>query len=196
MNLRTSGEPTNASGPRHRRLRLVLAIVGAAVFLVTAFAGGSGAGVANYQGTLYLDGPPSSVSGSFQLLTAPGPGAPAAPVATAGLAGSGSIPAGSYLYIAAAQSGSARTAGPMSNQVAVPASGSVSLANVPVGSLVYRLQLTMTANNYKLVSPPGGTTSVPFVDDGSVSSTVVLPQADNRAPSFSTGYADFVPGTV
>jgi hypothetical protein len=197
MTLRKSGDLPSATGQWLRRLRLPALLAGAAVFVLTTFPGGSGAGVSDYTGTLYLDGPPSVVAGgSFQLLTSAGPAAPGAPNAAAGLGGSGTIPSGNYLYIAVAISGSAHTAGSASNQVSVPANGSVSLANVPTGSLVYRLLLSTTAGSYKLVSPPGGTTTVPFVDDGSVNSTVVLPQADNRAPSFTTGYADFTPGTV
>jgi Bacterial Ig-like domain len=199
MILRTPGDPPRHSGLRHRRFRLPVVLAGAAAVLLTMLAGGSGAGISAYQGTLYLDGAPSSVaSSSFQVLTSVGPATPGAPVATAGLTGSGTIPAGNYLYIAVADSGGARSASAVSNQVAVPANGSVSLANVPVGSLVYRVQLVTTTTSYKLVSPAGGTTAAPFVDDGSGSSTVVLPQADNRAASIGspTGYAPFTPGTI
>src|SRR6059058_5851979 len=70
MTLRTSGELQGTSGPRHRRLRLLALVAAATVVLLTLLAGGSGAGISAYQGTLYFAGPASSISGSFQMTTA------------------------------------------------------------------------------------------------------------------------------
>jgi hypothetical protein len=197
MFLRTTGHIPGATERPLRQFRLPALLAVAIVALLATLAGASGAGVSNYQGTLYLDGPPATVSaGSFQLLNVAGPAAPSAPTLTAGALGSGTLAAGNYLYIVVAQSGSARTAGPSAQVTSVPMNGSVTVSNVAVGSLIYRLSLAAPgATSYALVSPPGGITAAPFVDDGS-SSSLVLPQADNRAGTMVTGYADFVPGTV
>ena len=198
MTLRTSGDPLSASGLRHRRLRLPAVLAAAVAVVLTLLVGGSGAGVASYQGTLYLDGPASGIAtpNSFQLLTSSGPGAPANPTLAAGVAGSGTLAAGNYLYIAVAVNRSARTGGTAVQVSSVPANGSVTVSNVAVGSLVYRLFLgTTTATSYTLVTPAGGATSTSFVDAGG-SSSLVLPQSENRAPTGATGYADFTPGVV
>jgi hypothetical protein len=197
MTLRTFGDLRGTSGLWHRRFSLPAVVAGAAI-LVTLFAGASGAGVTNYQGTLYLDGPESTIASanSFQLLTSAGPAAPATPIVTAGSAGSGTLAAGNYLYVAVAVSGSARTAGTTAQVSSVPANGSVNVSNVAVGSLVYRLALgATTATSYTLVTPTSGAASTSFVDSG-VTSTNVLPQSENRVALGSTGYADFTPGTV
>jgi hypothetical protein len=168
------------------------------VVLLTFFAGSSGAGVAEYAGTLYFDGPASSRSGtSFQLLTTAGPSAPAAPTTVAGASGSGTIASGSYQYVYIATSGSAKTASAVSSPaVAVPANGSVTVTGPPLGSEVYRAKTSagVVLGTYVLVSPPGGTTTAPFVDTGA-NTGAALPQADNRIlPNGTTGWTDFTPG--
>src|SRR4051794_15237375 len=197
MTLRTFGQRRGTSGLRHRRFRLPCFLAGA-VALLTTLAGASGAGVSSYQGTLYLDGPPSALAAAsaFQLLTTAGPAAPGNPTLAAGATGSGSLAAGNYLYLSVAVSGNARTGGAAVQVSSVPANGSVTVSNVTVGSLVYRLSLaTTTPTSYTLVTPPGGATATSFVDTGATSS-LVLPQSENRAPTGATGYADFAPGIV
>src|SRR4051794_9822111 len=99
MNLRTPGDHPAGRHPRPSGLRLLGPCLLLAVLLLALFAGSSGAGVAQYTGTLYLDGGTSTVgSGNFQISTA-APGAQGAtPVATAGPANSGGVPTGSYKY--------------------------------------------------------------------------------------------------
>jgi len=140
MILRTSGDIPSATGQRHRRLRLPAALAGMVLVLLTLLAGGSGAGVSNYQGTIYFSGPASLVSGSYLLTTAT-PGAQgAAPVAAAGVPNSGGVPTGAYKYVYATSSGGARTASVASNQVNVT-NAPVTVTNVPVGADVYRAKV-------------------------------------------------------
>src|SRR5918999_3748128 len=139
MTLRTTGDPTLSSGLRLRPFRLLAACAGAAVLLLTTFAGGSGAGVADYQGTLYFAGPSSSLGG-YQIVTAT-PGAQGlAPVAAAGVPNSGGVPTGAYKYVYVTTSGAARTASAASNQVSVT-NGPVTVTNVPIGAEVYRARI-------------------------------------------------------
>src|SRR3954447_12229817 len=83
MTLRKSGQRRGTSGLRHRRFSLPALLLAASV-LVTFVAGASSAGVASYQGTLYLDGAPGAVGGNWLLTTSAGAAQGAAPVATAG----------------------------------------------------------------------------------------------------------------
>jgi PASTA domain/Bacterial Ig-like domain len=203
MILRTPDDPA-ARARRPSRLRLLGLSALLIVVMLGVFAGSSGAGVADYTGPLYLSGPGSSVSGSYQLLTASPPAAPGSnPVAS--VAGVGMVPAAIYQYIYVISNGSSRSASAASNQLNVPANSSVSVANVPVGSLVFRQKVMSGApvplNPYVLVSPAGGTTTTPFVDDGSISSSPALPQADARVQAAVTcatagacGYVEFTPG--
>jgi hypothetical protein len=199
MTLRTSGEPPSGTGLRLRPFRLPAALVLAVLLLLTALAGGSGAGVSSYQGTLYLDGPSSSVSGaSFQITTAAGPGVPGTPSAVAGIAGSGSLAMASYQYIQVVSSGAAYTASSVSNAPGAPAGGSVTVSNLQVGADLYRAKVTtgVVLGNYVLASPPGGVTATSYLDTGAISGAA-LPQADTRHPTGPTwvGWSDFVPGT-
>jgi len=202
MTLRTSGELLSPASLRLRQLRLPIALAGAVVLLLTTLAGGSGAGVASYQGTLYLDGPASAVSGSsWQITTTAGPGAPVTPTTVAGLAGSGSLAAASYQYVYVTVSGSGHTASAVSSPaVAVPANGSVSVSVSPLqlGGDLYRAKTSsgVVLGNYVLASPPGGVTTVPYVDTGAINGAA-LPQADTRHPTGAggVGWSDFVPGT-
>jgi hypothetical protein len=202
MTLRTSGDLSNPSGPRPRRFRLPAVLAGAAVLLLTTFAGGSGAGITDYQGTLYLDGSASSVSGSsFKITTTAGPGAPATPTTVAGASGSGSLIAASYQYVYVRASGSGHTASAVSSPaVAVPANGSVSVSVSPpeLGGDLYRARTSsgVVLGNYVLASPPGGVPSSPWTDTGAISGAA-LPQADTRHPigAAGLGWSEFVPGT-
>src|SRR5919204_2533639 len=197
MTLRTSGDHPPVRAQRPSSLRLLGPCAVLVVVLLTFFAGSSGAGVAEYAGTLYFDGPASSRSGtSFQLLTTAGPSAPAAPTTVAGASGSGTIASGSYQYVYIATSGSAKTASAVSSPaVAVPANGSVTVTGPPLGSEVYRAKTSagVVLGTYVLVSPPGGTTTAPFVDTGA-NTGAALPQADNRPMTGTTGWTDFTPG--
>jgi hypothetical protein len=90
------------------------------VLLLTTFAGGSGAGLSDYQNTLYFDGPTSGVSGSsWQITTTGGPGVPTTPTTAAGLAGSGTLAAASYQYVYVRASGNGHTAIAVSTPAAV-----------------------------------------------------------------------------
>src|SRR4051794_30179892 len=130
MTLRTSGHQRATSGLRHRRFSLLVTLAGAAVALLL-LASGSGAGGAEYTGTLYLAGPVGVVNGNYQLVTTTPPATPAQdPVASLG--GSGTVPAGTYQYVYVVSSGSARTESAISNTITLPAAGSVSVANVPI----------------------------------------------------------------
>jgi large repetitive protein len=196
MTLRTSGQPSASAGLRRRPLRLAAALVGAAALLLTSFAGSTGAGVSSYTGTVYLDGPGSSVSSnSFRLTTYAGPAAPAAPTTVAGTGGS--LAAASYQYIYIASSGGARTASAASTALAVAAGGSVTVSGVPLGSDLYRARVTsgVVLGSYVLASPGGGTDAVPYVDTGAISGSA-LPQADTRHAigAGAVGWSEFAPG--
>jgi hypothetical protein len=195
MNLRTSGELPKSSGRRLRRFRLPFVLGAAAVVLLALFAAGSGAGVSAYQGTLYLAGPASSVSGSWQLITS-APGAQgAAPGVSAGAPNSGGVPTGSYRYIYVTNSGGARTASVTTATVNVT-NAPVSVTNVPVGAEVYRAKLTPTpAVQYFLVGTNAGPTTT-YTDTSTATSGTLLPQADNRVALSMAGWAAFVPGTT
>jgi hypothetical protein len=193
MILRTNGDFPKSSGRRLRRFKLPTSLCAAAMAL-TLFAGGSGAGVSAYQGTLYFAGPASSIAG-WQLTTA-SPGAQgSAPTATAGVANSGGVPTGSYRYIYVTTSGSARTASVTTATVNVT-NAPVSVTNVPVGAEVYRAKMTPTpATAYFLIGTnPGPTTT--YSDTSTATSGALLPQADNRVNLATTGWAAFVPGTT
>jgi hypothetical protein len=202
MNLRILDVLTHPCGFRLRLWRLPLAVAGAVALLLSSFAGGSGAGISNYQGTLYLDGAASSVSASsWQITTTAGPGAPTTPTTVAGAAGSGTLPAASYQYVYVMASGAGHSASAVSSPaVAVPANGSVSVSVSPVqlGGDLYRARTTsgVVVGNYVLASPPGGVPSVPYVDTGAINGAA-LPQADTRHPigAPGVGWSEFVPGT-
>ncbi|MFL6039566.1 MAG: Ig-like domain-containing protein [Gaiellaceae bacterium] len=196
MNLRTFGDLDSTPRLRHGRLRL-LAVLAGAVVLLTLLAGGSGAGIAAYQGTLYFAGPASSISGSFQL-TAAAPGAQGTtPVASQGAIGSGGLAAGSYRWIYVTSSGGAQTASLTSNQLTVSGAGNtpVNVANVPAGADVYRARI-MAGNSgtytYVGTNPGPGTT---YVDTNTSTAGAVLPQADTRVPLATAGWMEFLPGT-
>jgi methionine-rich copper-binding protein CopC len=197
MVLRTPGDIPGATERPLRRFRLPAVLAGAVVLLLGTLAGASGAGVSNYQGTLYLDGGPSAVSGtSLQILTAAGPAVPAMPSAVAG--GSGTLAMASYQYIQVTSSGGAYTASAVSNAPNVPANGSVTVSNLQVGADLYRAKVTsgVVLGNYVLASPPGGVTAPSYLDTGAISGAA-LPQADTRHPigAPGVGWSDFVPGT-
>jgi hypothetical protein len=194
MTLRKSGDLPSATGQGLRRVRLPAVLAGAAVLLLMTFAGGSRAGVSDYQGTLYLSGPPSAVSGSFRLLTVQGPGGAAvAPTALAGVANSGGI-TGSYSYIYVLTSGSgARSASAASPAVSVT-NAPMTVFNVPVGAALYRQK--GGGGSFFLIA--ASTAASPYIDtnpDPPVG-TAVMANAENRVASFgtTTGYIDFSPG--
>lgn len=199
MTLRISGDIPGATERPLRRFRLLAVLAGAVVFLLTALAGGSGAGIANYQGTLYLDGAVSGVSGSsWQITTSAGPGTPTTPT-TAAVPGGGTLAAASYQYIYVRSSGNGRTASSVSTPaVAVAANGAVNVSVSPaeLGGDLYRARAAsgVVLGNYVLASPPGGVTTVPYTDTGAISGAA-LPQADNRIlPNNTTGWTEFAPG--
>src|SRR2546421_13116155 len=128
MTLRTSGDPGSPSGLRHRRFRLAAVLIGAAL-LLTVLAGGSGAGISAYQGTMYLDGAAGSVSGNFVFTTSAGPAQGTAPAAMAGAAGSGGI-TGTYTYVYVTSRRGAVTAG-LAARHAAPNNAPVPPADLP-----------------------------------------------------------------
>lgn len=195
MVLRTPGDIPRAT-ERPLRLFRLLAIVGASVVvLLTTLAGGSGAGISSYQGTLYLSGAPSSIAGSFQLLTTAGPGgAGTAPTASAGPAGSGGI-TGTYSYVYVRSGGSgARSASAASAPLAVN-NAPMTVNNVPVGSALYRQK--SSSGSYVLID--ASTTASPYVDANPdpAAGTPVLANAENRLAAGSGNvYVDFSPGVA
>lgn len=195
MTLRNSGDFSSPSGLRHRLFRLPAVLAGTAVLLLALFAGGSGAGVASYQGTLYFAGPASSVvSGSYQLTTTVPAAQGLAPVATAGVANSGGVPTGAYKYVYVTTSGVARTASVASNQVSVT-NAPVTVTNVPVGADVYRAKVPASTNTFNYIllgTNPGPLTT--YTDTSTATSGTLLPQADNRVAQGATGWAAFNPG--
>ncbi len=201
MTLRKSGDFSSPSGLRHRLFRLPAVLAGALTILLSTFAGGSGAGVSEYQGTLYFGGPASSVSGSsWQITTTAGPGAPTTPTAVAGAGGTGSLAAASYQYVYVRASGTGRSASAASTAVSVPANGSASVFVSPLelGGDLYRARTSsgVVLGNYVLASPSGGVTTVPYVDTGAINGAA-LPQADTRHPigASGLGWSEFAPGT-
>jgi hypothetical protein len=197
MILRKSGVLPGSSGLRSRYLRLPVLLAGMTVLLLGVFAGGSGAGVSNYQGTLYLNGPASSVSGgSWQITTTAGPAQGVAAVAAQGVIGSGGLNAGSYRWIYVTSSGGAFTASASSNQLTVAANTPVLVANVPVGADVYRATIPSSTSTGKYTyvgTNPGPTTT--YTDTNTSTAGAALPQADNRVASGATGWAPFTLGT-
>lgn len=190
MTLRTLGSLRIASGLRHRRFRLPAGLAFAAV-LLTLLAGASGAGVAQYTGTLYLDGSASGIgSGSYQLSVTAPPAQGAAPSAVAGMAGSGG-PTGSFVYVYVVSSGGALTASPISNTVS-PSNASVTVSGIPAGADLYRQQTSAGApiNGLSLVASGVG----PVYVDTSTTAGAALPQSSNRAAMGFTGWIDFAPG--
>ena len=199
MTLRTFGDIPGATERPLRRFRLLAVLAGGVLLLLLTLAGGSRAGISAYQGTLYLNGETSAVSGtSSQILAAAGPAVPGTPNAVAGIAGSGSLAMASYQYIQVVASGAAHTASAVSNAPNVPALGSVTVSNLQIGADLYRAKVTVgvVLGNYALASPPGGVTAASYLDTGAISGAL-LPQADTRhvtgAPG--VGWSDFVPGT-
>jgi large repetitive protein len=198
MILRTPGDPRRHSGLRHRRFRLPAALAGAAALLLTMLAGGSGAGISAYQGTLYFAGPASAISGSYQLTTATPAAQGTTPVAAQGVAGSGGLATGPYRWIYVTSSGGALTASLVSNQLSVSAPGNtpVLVSNVPVGADVYRASIPggTSTGTYTYVGTNAGPTTT-YTDANTSTSGAVLPQADTRVPLSMTGWMAFVPAT-
>jgi hypothetical protein len=194
MTLRTSGDLPNPSGQWLSRLRLPAVLAGAAALLVLAFAGGSGAVISDYQGTLYLSGPSSGVSGSFRLLTVQGPGgAGTAPTTSAGPANSGGITGTySYIYVLTGGSGARSASGASSPRTVTNAPMTVN--NVPVGAALYRQK--GSSGTYVLID--SSTVVSPYIDTNPdpPAGTAVLANADNRVAAFNTGYIDFSPGVA
>src|SRR5919199_1308021 len=145
MTLRISPEHPATGGRRRSRLLLLGPCAVVVALVVAAFAGSSGAGVAQYTGTLYFAGSASSVSGSWQITTATPAAQGMTPVATAGIANSGGVPTGAYKYVYVTSSGGARTASLASNQVSVT-NAAVTVTNVPVGAEVYRAKIATGTN--------------------------------------------------
>lgn len=195
MILRTSDDHPGGAARRPSRLRLLTACAVVAGLVLGTLAGGSGAGISNYTGTLYFAGGASSVSGSYLLTTAAPAAQGATPVATAGLANSGGVPTGAYKYVYVTSSGGALTASVASNQVSVT-NAPVTLTNVPLGADVYRAKIPASTNTsqYILVSPSGGAAAVPYVDTSTATTGQLLPQADTRVATGSTGWYPFTAG--
>src|ERR1700730_7128098 len=196
MILRTPGEPCGGAERPLRRFRLAAVIGGTLVLLLTALVGGSGAGISNYQGTLYFAGP--AVGSSYQLTTTVPAAQGATPVAAAGVLNSGGVPTGTYRYIYVTSSGGALTASATSNQLSVGAPGNtpVTVTNVPVSADVYRASIPSgtSAGKYILIGTNAGPTTT-YTDTSTATMGTSLPQADNRVPQSTVGWAAFVPGT-
>ena len=194
MTLRTYGEPLGGAERPLRHLRLPAALAGAVVFLLTMLAGSTGAGIVNYQGTLYFAGAPSSITGSYQLTTAAPTGQGLQPVATAGVANSGGVPTGVYKYVYVTTSGVTRTASVASSPSTSVTNAPVTVTNVPVGADVYRAKIpnTTATAQYILVGNNAGPTTT-YTDVSTATTGTLLPQADNRVALNTSGWAPFVP---
>src|SRR5436190_6597369 len=197
MTLRTSGYRRGISGLRHRWLSLP-ALLAAAALMLMLLAGASPAGISAYQGTLYFDGAPSSISGSFQLSTTAPAAQGATPTAAAGVAGSGGLPVASYKYVYVTSSGGVFTASQPSGSASIGAPGNtpMNVSNVPVGAAVYRATIpgSTSTGPYTYVGTNAGPTTT-YVDANPSTSGAPLPQADTRVPVSTTGWMAFVPGT-
>src|SRR4051794_21502672 len=183
MTLRTSGERSAISGLRHRRFSLPAVLAGA-VALLTMLAGASGASISSYQGTLYFDGPASTVLGSYQLSTTAPPAQGVTPSAAQGAAGSGGLVTGAYRWVYVTRSGGALTASPTSVQMSVTGAGNtpVNVSNVPVGADVYRARiLSGNTGRYTYVGTNAGPGTT-YVDTNTSTAGQILPQADTRVP--------------
>src|SRR6266511_2255468 len=183
MSLRKSSALPSPASLRLRRLRLPVALAGAAVLLLTMLAGGSGAGISAYQGTLYFAGPVSSIAGSYQLTTTVPAAQGTTPVAVAGVAGSGGLATGSYRWIYVTSSGGALTASASAQaSVATPGNTPVLVSNVPVGADVYRATIpggTSTGKYTYVGTNPGPTTT--YMDTNTSTAGAALPQADTES---------------
>src|SRR5919206_3398364 len=100
-----SGALRGPWGRRHRHFS-VLAVLAGAMAVLTMLAGASSAGLSAYQGTLYFDGPASSLGGTtYQLTNTAPPAQGAAPTAVQGVTGSGGLATGTYKYVYVVTSG-------------------------------------------------------------------------------------------
>ncbi len=160
------------------------------------FAGSSGAGVAQYTGTLYLDG--SGSRRSRQAASRSRPPFPALkaplPPPSQGRRTAAAFRPAPYKYIYVTTSGAARTASVASNQVSVT-NAPVTVTNVPVGADVYRSKIpsgTNTGTYILLGSNPGPTAA--YTDTSTATTGTLLPEADNRVAMSATGWAPFAPG--
>jgi hypothetical protein len=191
MILRTPDDPA-ARALRPSSLRLLGLSAALIVVMLGVFAGSSGAGVADYTGTLYLDGGTSSVgSGNYQLSTSAGSAQGGAPTVAGGVAGSGG-PTGTFVYSYVVSSGGVSTASPISASVSVT-NAPVTVSGFPAGSDLYRQQVTAGAPNRQLILVASGATA-PYVDTSTAMMGTPLPQSDNRAATGATGWVDFAPG--
>ena len=192
MTLRKSGVLTPRPSQRLRRLRLPAALIGAAVCLLTTLAGGSGAGVAEYTGTLYANGGASSVgTGNYQLSVTAGPAQGSAPTAVAGLPGTGG-PTGSFTYVYVVNSGGGLTASLQSTSVS-PNNAPVTVSGITPGADLYRQRTSAGAPNGQFILVASGVGAV-YVDTSTATTGTPLPQSDNRAATGVTGWIEFAPG--
>jgi hypothetical protein len=171
MTLRKFGVLGNSPGQRLPRLRLPAAVAGATVVLLTLLAGGSGAGISEYQGTLYFKGPASSIgSGNYQITVNAGPGQGVAPTAVAGVPGTGG-PTGSFTYVYVETSSGSATASPSSTSVTA-SNAPITVSGVPLGADLYRQRTSAGAPNgqYILVASRSPTTGRPQASLGGSSS--------------------------
>src|SRR4051812_38310095 len=191
MNLRTQGDHRVERHPRPSGLRLLGPCAVLAVLLLACFAGSSGAGVAQYTGTLYLDGGTSSIgSGNYQISTAAGPAQGAAPTLVVGAVGSGG-PTGSFVYLYVTSAGGVSTASPISATVS-PNNATVTVSGFPAGSDIYRQKTNAGAPNGQAYLVASGASS-PYVDTSTAMSGTPLPQSDNRPMQGLAGWVAFAP---
>ncbi len=192
MKLRTPGDHRVRRHPRLNSLRLLAPCALLSVLLLASFAGSSGAGVAQYTGTLYLDAGTSSIaSGSYQISTSAGPAQAAAPTVAAGAPASGG-PTGSFIYVYVTTASGVSTTSPLSATVS-PSNATVTVSGFPAGSDLYRQKTSAGAPNGQMYLVASGVSS-PYVDTSSASTGTPLPQSDNRPNTGATGWVDFAPG--
>jgi hypothetical protein len=192
MTLRKSGVLESPPGRWLRRLRLPVVLAGAAVVLLTTLAGGTGAGVAEYTGTLYANGGVSAVgSGNYQLSVSAGPAQGSAPTVVAGLAGTGG-PSGSFTYVYVVTSGGVATASPRSSSVS-PSNAPVTVSGITPGADLYRQATAAGAPIGQYILIASGVGAV-YVDTSTATTGTPLPQSDNRAATGVTGWIEFAPG--
>jgi hypothetical protein len=202
MDLRLQRIPQPVAGPRPSRCRLAAARCGFVLLALLSLAGSAGAGVGDYPEPLYLSGTSASVvTDSHRLMGSGGPGALAAPTATAIAGGSLS---GSYSYVYTIVDGVGGESAPsaVSNTASTSLFTGVrqfSVSGLPTGVDVRLYRKKSGRFNFLVDLPNNGssTYSPDNASDAVVNANPILPQAENRVAfnlaSPVTGYAEFRP---
>lgn len=203
MNLWRHRNRESAPGLRPVRLRLPAVVCGLSLLLLLPLAGGAGAGVSEYPEPVYLSGSSSAlVAGSHTLIAGSGPGALAAPVATA-IAGGSLSGSYSYAYTVVDAAGGESAPSAVSNTASTNLFTGLrqfTVSGLPTGVTVRLYRKKSGRFNFlvELVSNASSTYSPDNASDAVVNASPILPQAENRVAfnlaSPVTGYTLFRPG--